>query len=382
MRIALFSEVYWPMVSGVALTLRRLADALSARGHGVRVYSADYPVPEGETERAEVHRSPGRQIFFCPDIRWAFTNRLEIARDMRAFRPDVVHLATEFAMGFAGLRAAQEMHLPVVASAHTDYERYAARYGFAWAVRPGWPYLRWFYRHAHRVLCPTGIYERFLHSRGVTHTGVWTRGVNTEEFSPQHRSEAFRARAGAGPDDPIVAYVGRLAPEKNLPLLLESWAELHQRHPKARLVLVGEGLMENAIRQAELPNVHMTGYVHGPALAEAYASADIFAFPSTTETFGNVLIEAMASGLASVAANAGGIPEFAIDGHNALLAAPDDRASLTACLDRVLSDVPLRRRLGQGARTTALNRQWGAIYDGLLGDYAEAIEARKVRRAA
>lgn len=370
------------MVSGVALTLRRLADALMARGHAVRVYSADYPVPPGELERAEVHRSPGRQIFFCPDIRWAFTNRAEIGRDLRAFQPDVVHLATEFAMGFAGLRAAQDLRIPVIASAHTDYERYAARYGLAWAVRPGWPYIRWFYRHAHRVLCPTHIYERFLQSRGITHTGVWTRGVNTDEFNPRHRSEAFRARVGAGPDDPIVAYVGRLAPEKNLPLLLESWAALHQRHPRARLVLVGEGLMENALGRAGLPNVHMTGYVHGPALAEAYASADIFAFPSTTETFGNVLIEAMASGLASVAANAGGVPEFAKDGHNALLAEPDDRDTLTRCLDQLLTDTALRRRLAENARATALNRQWGAIYDRLLGDYQQAIDSRRLRRAA
>ncbi len=382
MRIAIFSEVYWPMVSGVALTLRRLVEGLSARGHSLRLYAPDYPVPRGERERPEVHRSPGRQIFFCPDIRWAFPNKAEIGRDLRAFRPDVVHLATEFSMGFAGLRAAQDLRVPVVASAHTDYERYAARYGLAWAVRPGWPYLRWFYGHAHRVLCPTSIYARFLHSRGITHTGVWTRGVNTEEFNPRHRSTEFRTRAGAGPDDPIVAYVGRLAPEKNLPLLLESWATLHRRHPKARLVLVGEGLMENTLRRANLPNVHMTGYVHGHALAEAYASSDIFAFPSTTETFGNVLIEAMSSGVASVAANAGGVPEFADHGRNALLAAPDNADSLTECLDRLLSDLPLRRRLAENARTTALNRQWDGIFDRLLGDYEEAIAARRLVRAA
>lgn len=375
MRVAIFSEVYWPMISGVTLTLRRLVDALHARGHAVRVYAPAYALPPGAADRPECHRSPGRQFFAYPDIQWGAPRRREIVDDLRRFAPDVVHLATEFAMGHAGLRAAQALAVPRVASAHTDYERYAARYRMRWAVWPGWHYLRWFYRQSHRVLCPTRIYERFLNRRGVPHTGLWTRGVDSEEFHPRHRSQAFRDRLGAGPDAPVVAFVGRLAPEKNLPLLLQAWRRLHPRFPDARLALVGNGILEAALRRDHPAGSHLTGFLEGPALAEAYASADIFAFPSATETFGNVLIEAMSSGLACVAADAGGIPEFARHEANALLARPDDADALTAALARLLEDAALRRRLGAAARATAEGRQWGAIYDQLLDDYRAAIAA-------
>ena len=133
MRIAIFSEVYWPMVSGVGVTLDRLVEALSARGHQLRVYSATYDLPAGMPDRPEAHRSPSVPLFLYTDVQWAFPRQREIVDDLARFRPDVVHLATEFAMGLAGLKAAGQLGLPVIASAHTDYEKYAARYGVRWA---------------------------------------------------------------------------------------------------------------------------------------------------------------------------------------------------------------------------------------------------------
>ena len=159
MRIALFSEVYWPMVSGVGVTLLRLTDALQARGHAVRVYSATYPLPPGQADRPEVHRSPSVPLFLYPDVQWAFPRLRDVVDDLPAFRPDVVHVATEFSLGIAGVKAARQLGLPIIASAHTDYDQYAARYGVTWALRAGWHYLRWFYGQAHRVLCPSRIYE-------------------------------------------------------------------------------------------------------------------------------------------------------------------------------------------------------------------------------
>jgi glycosyltransferase involved in cell wall biosynthesis len=380
LRIALFSEVYWPMVSGVGVTLLRLTEALEARGHQVRVYSATYPLPP-QGDRPEVHRSPSVPLFLYPDVQWAFPRLREVVDDLARFRPDVVHVATEFSLGIAGVKAARQLGIPIVASAHTDYDQYAVRYGVTWALRAGWHYLRWFYGQAHRVLCPSRIYEEHLHSRGVTHTGIWSRGVDPAEFHPSFRSEAYRARFGLGPGDLLVTYIGRIAREKNLELLLRAWEDLVSVRSGGQLVLVGRGPLEEEIRRRELPGVHVTGLLRGRELAEAYASADVFTFPSPTETFGNSLLEAMGSGLPSLVAAAGGVLEFAEHGRNAWLVAPNSTEAIAEGLGRLLSDPSLRRRLSDGGLRTAAERRWDAVYDQLVSDYRAAAAARETRAA-
>ena len=380
LRIALFSEVYWPMVSGVGVTLLRLTEALQARGHQVRVYSATYPLPP-EGDRPEVHRSPSVPFFLYPDVQWAFPRLRDVVEDLSRFRPDVVHVATEFSLGIAGVKAARQLGVPIVASAHTDYDQYAVRYGVTWALRAGWHYLRWFYGQAHRVLCPSRIYEEHLHSRGVTHTGVWSRGVDPGEFHPRFLSEAYRARFGVGANDLLVTYIGRIAREKNMELLLRAWETLVGSRGGAQLVLVGRGPLEDEIRRRELPGVHVTGLMKGRELAEAYASADIFTFPSPTETFGNSLLEAMGSGLPSLVAAAGGVLEFAEHGRNAWLVAPNSTEAITDGLGRLLADAALRRRLAEGALQTAGGRRWDVVYDRLVADYRAAASSRVIRAA-
>ena len=382
MRVALFSEVYWPMVSGVGVTLLRLTDALRARGHEVRVYSATYPLPDGLPDRPEVHRSPSVPFFLYPDVQWAFPRLRDVVEDLAAFGPDVVHVATEFSLGIAGLKAARQLDLPIVASAHTDYDQYAARYGVTWALRAGWHYLRWFYGQAHRVLCPSRIYQEAIHRHGVRHTGLWSRGVDPAVFSPRFRSEAWRAAHGAGPNDLVVSYIGRIAREKNLGLLLEAWEALAPVRGGAQLVLVGRGPLEDDIRRRELPGVHVTGLLQGVELSTAYASADIFAFPSSTETFGNSLLEAMGSGLPCLVAGAGGVLEFAQHDRNAWVAEPESAAALREGLRRLLTDAALRQRLADGALATARERDWATVYDALLDDYRAGIAAKAASRAA
>jgi glycosyltransferase involved in cell wall biosynthesis len=381
-RIALFSEVYWPMVSGVGVTLLRLTRALEERGHKVRVYSANYALPRGQLDRPEVHRSPSIPLFLYPDVQWAFPRLRDVIEDAARFRPDVVHVVTEFALGLAGLKAARQLRLPVVASAHTDYEKYATRYGVDWAIRVGWHYLRWFYGQAHRVLCPSRIYEEHLHSRGVTHTGLWSRGVDPAYFHPRFRSEAYRRSLGLSPGDLLVTYIGRIAREKNLTQLLAAWDALAPERGSAKLALVGRGPLEEEIRRREIPGVHVAGLMHDRELSEAYASADIFVFPSATETFGNSLLEAMGSGLPSLAAAAGGVLEFAQHGRNAWLVPPNSAPAIAQGLRRLMHDSALRNSLTQGALETARERRWDEVYDRLLDDYRDAIESRRLIRAA
>lgn len=373
MRIAYFSEVYWPMVSGVARTLERTVAALTARGAAVRVYTSTYPLPPGVADRPEVHRSPSRPFFLSPEVQWGFPHQGRILADLADFAPDVVHCLTEFSLGSAGARAARTLGVPLVASAHTDYERYAAQYGLGVLVGPGWKYLRRFYQGARIVLAPGRLYEARLHARGVHHTGIWSRGVDTAEFHPGYRSDAWRARFGVGRDDVLVTCVGRLAPEKSVPLLLDAWERVARRHPGAHLVFVGRGAMEGAIRGRALPRVHLAGLLRGPALATAYASADLFVQPSATETFGNVLLEAMASGVASVSVGAGGVLDFALDRHNTLLVPPGDPAALASTLAAAIADPALRRPLQAAGLATARARGWNPVIDRLLEDYARVI---------
>src|SRR5688572_2247756 len=227
------------MVSGVGVTLLRLTRALEARGHQIRVYSATYPLPKGQGDRPEVHRSPSIPLFLYPDVQWAFPRLRDVLDDVVRFRPDVVHVATEFALGLTGLKVARQLQLPLIASSHTDYDKYAGRYGVDWALRMGWHYLRWFYGQAHRVLCPSRIYQEHLRSRGVGHTGLWSRGVDPAWFHPRFRSEAYRRALGVGPEDLLVTYIGRIAREKNLTQLLAAWDALAPYRGSAKLSLVG-----------------------------------------------------------------------------------------------------------------------------------------------
>ena len=382
MRIALFSEVYWPMVSGVGVTLLRLTKALEQRGHQVRVYSASYALAKGQAERPEVHRSPSIPLFLYPDVQWAFPRLRDVVEDVGRFRPDVVHVATEFALGLAGLKTARQLRLPILASAHTDYDKYAARYGVDWALRVGWHYLRWFYGQAYRVLCPSRIYQEHLHGRGVTHTGIWSRGVDPDEFHPRFRSQAYRQALGVGPGDLLITYIGRIAREKNLSQLLAAWDALMPERGIAQLALVGRGPLEEEIRRRQIPGVHVPGLLHDRALAEAYASADIFVFPSATETFGNSLLEAMGSGLPCLAAGAAGVLEFARHGRNAWLVAPNSAPAIAHGLRRLMQNPLLRQKLAEGGLTTAAERRWDEVYDQLLEDYQETIENGRIVRAA
>jgi phosphatidylinositol alpha 1,6-mannosyltransferase len=370
------------MVSGVGVTLLRLTEALEARGHQVRVYSANYPLPRETADRPEVHRSPSIPLFLYPDVHWAFPRLRDVLQDAAHFRPDVIHVATEFALGVTGLTVARQLRIPLIVSAHTDYDQYASRYGVDWVLRAGWHYLRWFYGQGHKVLCPSRIYQEHLHSRGVMNTGIWSRGVDPNHFHPRFRREAYRQRFGLSSTDLLVTYIGRIAREKNLGLLLEAWNTIAPIRGNAKLVLVGRGPLEEDIRGRQIPGVHVTGLMHGDDLSTAYASADIFAFPSATETFGNSLLEAMGSGLPSLVAAAGGVLEFAKHGENAWLVAPNSADAISQGLQRLFEDLSLRKRLSAGALRTAEERDWDQVYDQLLDDYQETIESGGLVQAA
>jgi glycosyltransferase involved in cell wall biosynthesis len=255
-------------------------------------------------------------------------------------------------------------------SYHTDYCQYLRFFHLDFIKPLVEKYLAWFYRSAHKILAPSRHTLEQLVGRQYRNLGIWSRGIDTVKFNPRHRSRDWRKSLGI--DGKFVfLYVGRLSPEKGLDMLIHAGTEIENRFPgRSAFVFTGGGPCEAIIRQTNSPNMILTGFKTGWELSRIYASADCFAFPSTTETFGNAPLEAMASGLPVAAIASGGVLEFLSHGHNALLSAAGDQAAFTANLLAIMAKAGLRRRLAENGRALARTRTWDGIFEDLLRVYA------------
>jgi glycosyltransferase involved in cell wall biosynthesis len=385
MRIAYFTDTYSPEVNGVANTLSRLGSYLEDKGihHTVFVpaYEYDDPPPRRENRHSlyrSLHRFKGLQAPLSPKSRLAFPDFREIDRICDRFKPDLVHVSTELGIGFRGMRYAVTRSLPLVMSYHTNYGDYLRYFNLGFLKPALERYLAWFYRFAHRILAPSRQTLQDLFHRQYRNLGLWSRGIDTALFNPGFRNEDLRNRLGRGKF--IFLYVGRLSPEKGLDLLIHGAAETERRFPgKTVFVFTGDGPYAETIRKQELPNVVLTGFKRGRELSELYASADCFAFPSGTETFGNAALEAMASGLPVAGVASGGVTDFLSPGGNALLCPEGNREAFLENLLLLMEDSKLRRSLSEGARNTALTRDWNRVFEGLLATYAAVIEEQQQR---
>lgn len=376
MRIALFADTYVPQRNGVALILDRLVHHLSNCGHDVLV-AAPEPGrtrdPATGNPAAKLVRVPGFPLPRYPDLTVAIPFSREVGRAIRAFNPDVVHLVTEYSMGLTGLRAARRLGKPLVASFHTNIPRYLPYYGFGWASGACWRYLRWFHNKCSCSFCPSETTRAILLDRGFANVRIWGRGVDIERFTPTHRCETTRREHG--PAEAVhLLYVGRLTPEKDLPVLFEAYRQASHRASTrpVHLLLAGDGAY-SARMQARAPQgVTFLGHLNGDALSRAFASADCFVFPSRTETLGNVVLEALASGLPVIGAAEGGTMENVRDGLNGLLCTPGSASSFADGILRIAADSALRSKLAHNARAWAEQRTWDTAFQPLIAGYEEA----------
>jgi len=364
MRIAFFAETFLPKWDGVAHTMCRLLDHLAARGHASLMFA-----PEGAPPRyanTAIVGLPGFEFPLYPDLRMVLPI-VNVEQQLAAFQPDLVHLVNPALLGWVGLRHARALGVPVIASYHTDIPGYAERYGLGLLREPLWAYFRWIHNQADLNLCPSRFTRDELRDRGFQRLSIWGRGVDTVRFNPRHRSEAWRLRLSGGrPEAPLLLYVGRLAVEKRVEWLRAVLYEL----PGVRLAVVGDGPLRARLEEqfAETPTV-FTGYLQGDDLARAYASADLFVFPSANETLGNVVLEAMASGLPVVAPRSGGVLDHVVDGENGFLFDQNDVYDLIEVVRTMVADPPLVRQLAAAARWYAERQSWQASLDGLLAHY-------------
>ena len=374
MRIALFTDVFLPNVDGVVTRLLRTLDELGELGHDVVVLTPGNP--PGRYGPHRVTRARSVAFPWYPDIRGGLpTPRVE--RAVTAFRPDVVHAVNPVWFGAWGALSARRRNLPLLASFHTDVPQYMSALGLGPLRGAVERWIRATHNLAQVNLCTSGPMMERAARMGVQDVALWPKGVDTRLFSPAKASPAMRRRlTGGHPGQRLVLSVGRLSKEKNLEALLDPLRRL----PGTRLAVVGDGphRAELERRFAGTPTV-FPGPLAGEELAAAYASADVFAFPSTTETLGLVALESLASGVPVVGARAGGIPFAVDDGRTGLLAAPGDTGGFTAHLARLLDDEPLRARMGAAGRADAEGHGWRAATEALVASYKRAIERHRPR---
>lgn len=378
LRLALFTDTYPPQLNGVTRTLERLVDEVRRRGGECKVFT----VQAAGTPRPAAVRWRSVPFPAYPEIRLAWPGRRAALAELRRFRPTLAHAATPGGVGLAGRSAARALGIPFVASYHTNLAAYASYYRLGALSGPGWQLLRWFHAGAVRTYCPTQAAADELASRGFPRLAVWGRGVDAARFSPAHRSRAFRAWLGVGPDELLVLHVGRLAAEKDIQVALEAVRRLRSsRIGRIRLVLVGEGPHGDVCQRLAPEGTVFTGRLEGERLATAYASADLAVFPSRTDTLGNVLLEAMASGLPVVAADVPTTREvLAGAGH---LFTPGDPGELAKALVRLSRDPDARGRAAMLGLALARRSTWSAAFDALFADYLTiGLEARRARAEA
>ncbi|NBC94834.1 MAG: glycosyltransferase [Deinococcus-Thermus bacterium] len=373
MRIALFTETFLPKIDGVVTRVVRSLEQLRELGHEVLVFAPGDPPKEVAGFR--VVKIPS--VPFKPWYPELFLGlpRPRIGREIDAFEPHVVHVVNPVVLGLWGTLVARQRGLPLLASYHTDITQYAKHLKLPFLSPISDRFLRDVHNQAHVNLCTSTPMVNSARGLGIQRVRLWPKAVDTRLYHPSKASAEMRDRLTDGePEKPLMLYVGRLSLEKRLGWLYAPVTQL----PGVRLALVGSGPAEDELRRrfADTPTV-FTGYLSGDDLAAAYASADVFAFPSDTETLGFVAMEAMASGVPPVGARAGGVPDVIRHGENGLMFTPGDLGDLTEQLRRLLTDDVLRRRLGRQAREDMERHGWRASTEALVGFYHEAIRVQQ-----
>jgi glycosyltransferase involved in cell wall biosynthesis len=370
MRIAFFTETFLNKVDGIVTVLCLLFDHLQQRGVETVIFTPRY----GEIDHyasTRVIQVPGFRVPQYPELKLSFPVLLKYP-ELRRFQPDLVHIVNPVVVGTGGLMMAKVLRVPVVASFHLNIGKAVKYHGVGMTEGFFNGLARTVFNQADYALAPSNKLRDEMRQIGIRgDIGIWQRGVDGEKFHPRHRSTPMREALSDGhPDETILLYVGRLSGEKQI-------IHLHpvlENVPSTRLAIVGDGPERAALEQqfAGLPAKFM-GYLSGEALSQAYASADIFVFPSAMEAFGLVVTEAMAAGLPVIASQVGGVMDVVSEGITGLTFAPGDIPTLIKHTQRLSADAVLRAKMGAAGRAFAETQTWAATMDDLLAQYAAVI---------
>ena len=362
LKVAMVTETYPPEVNGVAITIGRMVDGLRKRGHHIHLVrprqgKQDVPLQEDGYDEMLVG---GMQIPGYPELQSGKPSKGALIRQWQQQRPDIVHIATEGPLGWSAISAARKLGLPVSTDFHTNFHSYTSHYGIGLLKKPIAAYLRHFHNKTDCTLVPTTSLQDELVEDGYKDVLVVSRGVDAALFHPSRRNAELRAQWGVADDAPVAMMVSRMAPEKNLPVVIEAFEAMREQNPDMVLVMVGDGPARAELEKKH-PHVIFAGMRTGEDLAAHFASGDVFLYPSMTETYGNVTVEAMSSGLATIAYDYAAARQHIRHGVNGLLAPYGDTASFIAQARALATDADRIRSLRTAARRTVEELTWEHI---------------------
>ena len=380
MRIAYVTETWPPELNGVSLTVERTVRHLRSRGHLVELIRPRQP-GEAQLDASDELRTAGCVIPMYPDLRFGLARAATLERRFEQSRPDVVHLATPGPLAWAALVAARRLRIATTSDFRTNFHQYSRHYGLGFLAGPVLGLLRHFHNLARRTFVPTQASRRELAAAGFHNLSVVGRGVDTERFTPAARSVALRAHWHATADTPVFLAVGRVAAEKNVELALRAFEAARRERPDLRMIVVGDG-PARARLTAAYPAARFVGAQRGADLAAHYASADVFLFPSLSDTFGNVVMEALASGLPVVAFDCAAAAEHVVDGLSGRVAVPGDEAGFIAAASALAQSPSALQPMRDAAVVAARRATWDEVlarFETRLLDTVAAPEASPER---
>ncbi|MDT8718169.1 glycosyltransferase family 1 protein [Clostridium sp. 19966] len=371
MKVAVFTDTFLPQVNGVTNTLKHLIKYFENKKIDYLIFAPDSYVECDDKFKVEKFLSI--KFFIYPECRLAFPNLIRLKNSLIKFKADIIFNVTEFNMGMLGLYLGKKFDIPVISNYTTNFSQYLKYYNLSFLENNFWNYLKWFHTKHDLTLCPSKETRNLLKKQGIENVNIFSRGIDTENFTPSLRSESLRKSLQIN-NKIVLLYVGRISPEKDINILHEAYLKLLEKYPsKLALIITGDGPELLKYKKLFPPDTIFTGYKTGPSLSETYASSDIFAFPSPTETFGNVVLEALASGLPVAAPNAGGIKDIIKNEFNGLLFEAGNSKEFSDAIANIINNEFIRDRIIANGRKTALDRSWESIFDSLIYSYEKTI---------
>lgn len=376
MKIAIFTGNYNHIRDGVSLTLNRLVDFLEKQGVEVMVLGPTTTPPALE-HKGYFLSVPSLPLPGRPEYRFSRSLPASAREELEQFDPDLVHIATPDLLGLLALRWALKKRKPIVSSYHTHFSSYLKYYRLTLLEPLLWRYLKWFYKKCEQVYVPSESMAEVLQEKGiVSDLKIWARGIDQSLFSPEKRDLSWRAELGFSETDVVVAFVSRLVWEKNLQFYADVVNELREKHPQIKALVVGDGPAMDGLKKLLYEGI-FTGFLTGAELARAYASSDIFFFPSDTETFGNVTLEAMSSGLPCVVANAAGSRSLVENGKSGFVIPIEEKKRYCDAISQLISDSELRSQMALEAQKRSLKYSWEAVNEALISYYRVVLHKTK-----